>query len=175
MTDELFSLGVSKLIDSMFGYAFLLLKNEREGIFYKDIVMEAIECTWNNRGHIDDDINDLRAYWISAIRSRCIDLHRRHLTRNSHNDEYAYIIGDVEKDYVNDGFEYVANNQLLKRLHKKLTGRQKEIYKLRYEYGMSSKDIAAKLNIPYSSARARIHDINNRMKCEYKKIKNKML
>lgn len=171
MTDELFSLAVNKLINSMYEYASILFKRNGGSIFYKDIVMDALIKVWRHKEDIYESIISLKAYWMRAIKTKYIDNSISVSSRKKNNDKYCQFITYVELEENTIGNRY--DEQLykieLESIRSRLTPRQNELYKWRYKEELSNKDIAAKLNIPYNTAKTQIHDLN-KVLLQYRKI-----
>ena len=173
MKDELFDTYVKKYLNDMQNYASILFKRYDGSIFYKDIVMDALVKTWQHIDCIEDSPVKFRNYWMEVIKHKVIDQIRSVSWRTHREDLYSYC--NCENYSLQPEYENDYHIKYFDALKTKLMPKQQELYKWRYKDGMKTIDIAARLNIPHSTAKTRIHSMNNKLKYLHLINSNKLL
>lgn len=141
---EDFAFLYEKFSGSLYGFVFDMLKSES---LSKEIVQETFIKIWTGREKINPDLS-FKAYLFKISKNKIIDQFRRQIANPvfesylDHCENIRLQEGEVEQKLDFDMF--------MKRLQvakSKLTARQREIFELSKEFGLSSSEIATRLNI----------------------------
>jgi RNA polymerase sigma-70 factor (family 1) len=110
----------------------------------KDILQEVFVDLWNKR-HVKE-INNLEAYLTQAVKFKVLDQFRK-----SSRQEFVEVENFIEEIKASD---YADSNLINKEFFKSLKTwidalphKRKEIFRLKYQEGLSNKEIGLKLNI----------------------------
>ncbi|MDR2953466.1 MAG: RNA polymerase sigma-70 factor [Prevotella sp.] len=153
---ELYSLYKMKL----YYFAQKLIKSKE---YAEDICQDTFAIIWQNRYYINVNL-PFSSYLFTIARNRILNI-----LRDIHKEEYLheYIISQAI-DFTSTAQDTVSIrelNEILSQAIEKLTGRQKQIFKMSREDGMSHKEIAEFLNIS-------IHTVKEHLSLALKTIHN---
>ncbi|WP_347840584.1 RNA polymerase sigma-70 factor [uncultured Draconibacterium sp.] len=126
-------------------YAFVLkyVKQEEDA---EEIVQEVFVKIWESRGKIDSYMS-FDAFLFTIAYNSSISLLRKRLSENKSRD-YLKSLQKIEQvDSVIEEIQYKELHSKVQDLLNQLTPRQKEIYELSREAGLTHKEIATKLGI----------------------------
>lgn len=136
--DEIFRLFSEKI----YAFALQYFRSEEEA---KEIVQEVFYSLWKYRDRIEPSKNfDSYLYTITfnAIRKRFRYFYRERIKLENISGEY-----DLNDNSLQIEAEYSELREIINKTVRELPDRQKEIYHLSREKGLSNQEIAQKLNI----------------------------
>ncbi|MDX8339372.1 RNA polymerase sigma-70 factor [Draconibacterium sp. IB214405] len=137
--DKIYNIYCHKLHQFVLRY----LKQEEDA---EEIVQEVFIKIWESRKKIDVHAS-FEAYLFTISYNSTISLLRKRISE-SKSREYLKSVQEIQKaNSVIDDLQYNELNDKVQSLLQQLTPRQKEIYMLSREEGLSHKEIAARLNI----------------------------
>ncbi len=129
---------------NLYGFVFGLIKSESMA---KEIVHETFIKVWINRENLNPD-QSFKSYLFKISKNRVIDLYRQQLNNPVMEDYLDYCDSiQLSENNVSSDIDYDLFVQKLENAKNKLTARQREIFELSKEQGISSKEISQKLNI----------------------------
>lgn len=126
----------------------------------KDIVQEVFVDFWNKR-HIRE-INNVQAYLLQAVKFKVLDEFRK--------SRYEFVEIDNFIEHLREGSD--ADSQLiskeffstLKQWMETLPDKRREIFRLKYEEGLTNKEIAEKLNVSVKTVQNQILNSSSELK-----------
>ncbi len=127
----------------LYGFVLRYLKQSEDT---EEIVQEVFVKVWENRNKIAT-YSSLESFLFTIAYNATISLLRKRLTEKKYLDHVKSL---QQLDYVSDAFGEIQFKELNERIQvllNKLTPRQKEIYLLNREKGLSHEEIAKLLNI----------------------------
>lgn len=157
---EIYSLYKKKL----YYFALKMIKSKE---YADDICQDTFVLIWQNRHYIDVNLS-FSSYLFTIARNRILNI-----LRDIQKEEYLheYILSQAI-DYSSNTLDKVTVKELediISKAIEKLTGRQKQVFTMSREDGMSHKEIAESLNISIytvqehlSSALKSIHNTLNK-------------
>lgn len=101
-----------------------------------------------------DDIKDVKAYLLQAIRSRCLN-YKQHVAVRREYQKHILSSQSEGAEY-ETSFDRLASELLLKRIHElipQLSSQQQEIFAMSFFYKMSLVEIAGKMGLKKSTVR----------------------
>jgi len=130
---------------NLYGFVFGLVKSESVA---KNIVHETFIKIWMNRENIDPE-QSFKSYLFKISKNKIIDSYRQKLSDPVMENylDYCDSVQLSEENDISTQMDYDVFIQKLKYAKSKLTARQREIFELNKEQGISSKEISQKLNI----------------------------
>jgi RNA polymerase sigma-70 factor (ECF subfamily) len=124
-------------------FVFMYLKQEEDA---EEIVQEVFIKIWESRGKIDVYAS-FESFLFTIAYNATISLLRKRVSENK-SREYLKSLQPIDTaEQVIDEIQFKELNQKVQSLLEQLTPRQKEIYLLSREEGLTHKEIAQKLNI----------------------------
>jgi RNA polymerase sigma-70 factor (ECF subfamily) len=137
--DQVYELYSHKL----FSFVFRILKNEEEA---NDIVQEVFVKIWESREKLSD-FKLLNSYVFTIAYNNSIDLIRKRINSNKYLDHLKNSsVIQISPATISD-FEYVELNTRAEKLIANLPDRQKQVYLLHREEGLTYPEIAERLKI----------------------------
>ncbi|MGL4993589.1 MAG: RNA polymerase sigma factor [Bacteroidales bacterium] len=129
-------------------FVFGLLKSESKT---KDILQETFIKVWVNRSQIDPTLS-FKSYLFKIAHNQVIDDFRRKMSNPLFEDYLLYCespeLSDIPTEIELDYDEFIIR---LERAKVKLQPRQREIFELSKEHGLSAKEIALRINVTEQS------------------------
>jgi RNA polymerase sigma-70 factor (ECF subfamily) len=122
--------------------------------FAEDIYQDAFAAVWQTRRFIDPE-QPFSTYLYTIVRNRILNLMRNMDAETQLKD---HILSQAI-DYTENTNEKIAENELreiLNRALAKLTGKQREIFNMSRNEGLSHKEIADRLNISVNTVQVHI-------------------
>jgi len=142
-------------------FVLMYLKQEEDA---EEIVQEVFVKIWESRAKIDVYLS-FEAFLFTIAYNATISLLRKRVNENK-SREYLKSLQQIDSaEQVIDLIHYNELNQKVQSLLNQLTPRQKEIFILSREEGLSHKEIADKLNISEST-------VNNHLVTTLKYLKS---
>lgn len=137
---ELYSLWVTRLYRFVFQY----LKSEGAT---DDVVQETFMRIWTNRANLDPEKSFKSYIFTIAYHFLLKELKRQ--INNPSMDEYIEYQNELTSsaDEIPDALDYDKFTEALDKAKKQLSPRQREIFELNKEYGMSISDISCKISV----------------------------
>jgi RNA polymerase sigma-70 factor (family 1) len=121
----------------------------------EDIVVEAMEKTWNRRGDFAAFLN-LQRFLFHIVRNACIDHSRAEKRHQLAHTQLHYLSGgDVETDETLDN--EILQAELLQEIYaeiERLPDRCGQIFKMIFIQGLSTDQIAAQLSLNVQTVRS---------------------
>lgn len=130
-------------VDALYSFA---LAQTRSRTIAQDVVQDTFLSLWDSRRNIDEQGN-VQAYLFMIARHKMVDIFRRQVKQVDY-DGYMELHPQTSslttpEEYVNlEEFKYSVN-----RVKSLLSPREREIYELSREYGLTVKQISEKLGI----------------------------
>lgn len=140
--DKLYSLYKRKLYSFAFGY----LKSREEA---EDIMQEVFIKVWMNREAIDES-RSFNAYLFTISKNSILNYFRKKSNEHTYIDDIKKIT-NLTHNETSENMEYDDLRLKANRIIDKLKPRQKEIYILSKEKGLSNAEIAERLGISKKS------------------------
>ena len=146
---QLYELWVSRLYRFVFQY----LKSEEAT---DDVVQETFLRIWTNREHLNPD-QSFKSYLFTIAYHFLLKELRRQI-HNPSMEEYVEYRDKLASsaNEIPDGLDYDRFVKALEKAKQHLSPRQREIFELNKEYGMSVAEISGKLNKEYGMSVAEI-------------------
>jgi RNA polymerase sigma-70 factor (ECF subfamily) len=145
----------------LYQFAYSILKSKEES---ENIVQEVFLKIWEKRTSIEKD-SSIKSYLFSIAYHSTITLIRKKIKDNQFVDYLKYSQEIVEVPEIE--YEYKELTEQLHDIVSHLPKRQKEVYILHSEEGLTYKDIAVKLQIS-------VNTIENHMSMALKHIRAKL-
>ncbi len=137
----------NKYCHKLHEFVFRYLKQEEDA---EGIVQEVFIKIWEARGKIDVYAS-FESFLFTIAYNTTISLLRKRVCETK-SREYLKSLQQIDStDTINDEIQFNELNQKVQSLLQQLTPRQKEIYLLSREEGMTHNEIAQKLNISEST------------------------
>ena len=124
-------------------FAYGILKS---GMDAEEIVQDVFYKVWEKRDTIREDTS-FSSFIFSVTYNASISLLRKRIRETKFYNYLKFIQHFEVQDNVNTDIEYAELNEKARRLINKLPGRQKEVYLLSREDGLTYREIAEKLQI----------------------------
>ena len=137
--DQLYELYSHKL----FSFVFKILKNEAE---VDDIVQEVFVKIWESRNKLED-YKLLNSYIFTIAYNNSIDLIRKRISNNKYLGHLKYSASINFTPTIVSQIEYNELNNQVEKLIANLPDRQKQVYLLHRDEGVTYTEIAEKLGI----------------------------
>jgi RNA polymerase sigma-70 factor, ECF subfamily len=125
----------------LFNFAYTILKSREEA---ENIVQDVYLKLWENRLYIEKN-SSVRSYLFSVAYNSTISVLRKKIKDNVYLEYLKSLQEPFEEPDLT--FEYNELNDRLREIIDNLPERQKEVYLLHKEEGLTYKDIAQKLSI----------------------------
>ncbi len=125
------------------GFIFRYVKHEADT---EEIVQEVFVKIWINRHKLDLNAS-FEAYLFTITYNSVISLMRKKVNENKYVAHVKSMQQVYDSDKIINDIQYKELNNKVERLLNQLTPRQKQIFLLSREEGLSHKEIAEKLNI----------------------------
>jgi len=127
----------------LFSFVFKILKNEAE---VDDIVQEVFVKIWESRNKLED-YKLLNSYIFTIAYNNSIDLIRKRISNNKYLEHLKYSASINFTPTIVSQIEYNELNSQVEKLIANLPDRQKQVYLLHREEGLTYPEIAEKLGI----------------------------
>jgi len=137
--DQIYELYSHKL----FSFVFKILKNEAE---VDDIVQEVFVKIWESRDKVED-YKLLNSYIFTIAYNNSIDLIRKRISSNKYLEHLKYSASINFTPTIISQIEYNELSNQVEKLITNLPDRQKQVYLLHREKGLTYPEIAEKLGI----------------------------
>jgi len=137
--DQIYAMYSHKL----FSFVFKILKNESE---VDDIVQEVFVKIWESRHKLEDD-KLLNSYIFTIAYNNSIDLIRKRISKNKYLEHLKYFASINFTPTIISQIEYNELKNQVEKLIANLPDRQKQVYFLHREEGLTYPEIAEKLGI----------------------------
>ena len=137
--DQVYELYSHKL----FSFVFKILKNEAE---VDDIVQEVFVKIWESRNKLED-YKLLNSYIFTIAYNNSIDLIRKRISNNKYLEHLKYSASINFTPTIISQIEYNELNNQVQKLIANLPDRQKQVYLLHREEGLTYPEIAEQLGI----------------------------
>lgn len=129
---------------NLYGYVFGLVKSESMA---REIVNDTFIKVWINRENIQPDLS-FKSYLFKISKNSIIDSYRKQLNNPIMENYMDYCDSlQLSEDNITSQMDYDQFVSKLELAKNKLTARQREIFELSKEQGISSKEISQRLNI----------------------------
>ena len=112
----------------------------------EEIVQEVFIKIWESRRKIDTH-SSFESFVFTIAYNTTISLLRKRVSENKYIDNLSSIQQITSSDYIVDDIQFNELNDKVFSLLKKLPPRQREVFQLSREQGLSHDEIAKKLNI----------------------------
>jgi len=132
-----------KYSERIFNFAYGILKSRIDA---EEIVQDVFYKVWEKRDTIREDIS-FSSFIFTVTYNASISFLRKRFRETKFYDYLKSIQHFEVQDNVSTDIEYAELNEKASRLINKLPGRQKEVYLLSREEGLTYKEIAEKLQI----------------------------
>lgn len=133
----------------LYGFVLRYIKNETDA---EDIVQEVFIKVWESRNKIDV-YSSFEAFLFTIAYNSTISLFRKRVCEKKYL-EYLKLLQHLENaPELTDEIQFKDLNKKVQILLNKLTARQKEIFLLSREEGLSHDEIAKKLNISINTVK----------------------
>ena len=136
----------------LYGFAFSVLKNHEDA---KEIVQETFIKLWNKREQIDPG-QSFKTYLFSISYNTSIDLLRKRLKEDSFKDHLKVHL-KIHEQSADSLITYNELNGVVKKAIDDLPTKQKEVFLMSREEGLSYKEISEKLNISLKTIESHIY------------------
>ncbi|MGV8095079.1 MAG: RNA polymerase sigma factor [Mangrovibacterium sp.] len=127
----------------LFSFVLKILKNETDA---EEIVQEVFVRLWESRFHIDDS-KLLNSFIFTIAYNHSIDLIRKRINNKKYLEHLKYSSAVHAVPSQVDEFEFEELNDQVKKLIADLPERQRQIYLLHREEGLTYSEIANRLGI----------------------------
>lgn len=127
----------------LYSFVFKIIKNESDA---DDIVQEVFVKIWESRGKLDD-YKSLNSYILTIAYNNSIDLIRKRINSNKYLEHLkkSSVIQSTASSI--DELEFNELNNQVEKLIAQLPERQKQVYHLHREEGLTYPEIAEQLSI----------------------------
>lgn len=131
--------------ENLYGFVYRLTKSHT---LSKEIVQETFIKIWVNRENLDSRMS-FKSFLFKISKNKIIDEFRRQISSPVYEDymEYSDNFDFSAEENVENKLDLDDFIRQLEKAKEKLTPRQREIFELSKEQGLSSSDIAEKLEI----------------------------
>lgn len=127
----------------LFGFVLKIIKQESDA---EEIVQEVFVKIWDSRHQIDE-YNSFDSFLFTVAYNNTISLLRKRINEKKYLDHLQNIQHEITSDNVVDELHFKELNEQYRHVVNQLTPRQKEIYLLSREEGLTYKEIAEKTGI----------------------------
>ena len=139
----------------LFGFVLRYIKNETDA---EDIVQEVFIKVWETRNKIDV-YSSFEAFLFTIAYNSTISLFRKRVCEKKYLDYLRLLLHLEKAPDLTDEIQFNDLNRKVRILLNELTERQKEIFLLSREEGLSHEEIAKKLNITINTVKK--HMVNS--------------
>ena len=139
----------------LFGFVLKYLKQKSDA---EEIVQEVFIKIWENRASIDI-YSSFESFLFTIAYNKTISLFRQRTTENKYLEHLKSIQQVDEEPVIIDEIYYTELKDKIQSLLDELSPRQKEIFQLSREQGLTHQEIAAKLNISVNTVKK--HMVNS--------------
>ena len=137
----------NKYCHKLHEFVFMYLKQEEDA---EEIVQEVFVKIWESRGKIDVYLS-FESFLFTIAYNATMSLLRKRVSETK-SKEYLKSLQKIDtNNQIIDEIQYKELDQKVKSLLERLTPRQKEIYHLSREEGLTHEEIAQRLNISEST------------------------
>ncbi|MCY1721812.1 RNA polymerase sigma-70 factor [Prolixibacteraceae bacterium Z1-6] len=140
-----------KYCNRLYGFVLKLIKQESDA---EEIVQEVFVKIWASRQKIDENAS-FESFLFTIAYNNTISLLRKRVNEKKYLDYLQNLQIEIKSDTIIDDLHFKDLDNQYRELINQLTPRQKEIYLLSRENGLTYKEIAEKLDI--SSNTVEIH------------------
>lgn len=133
----------------LYGFAIRYVKQKEDA---EGIVQEVFIKIWETRNKIDI-YSSFDSFIFTIAYNTTISLLRKRISEHKYLEQLNSVQQIIEKDQIIDEIYFKEINNQLKVLIDQLTPRQKEIFHLSREEGMTHEEIAKKLNISVNTVK----------------------
>jgi RNA polymerase sigma-70 factor (ECF subfamily) len=152
----------------LYAFVYNLIHSESTA---KDIVQETFIKVWENRATIDSN-QSFKAFIFTIARNHLLNELRNHINRmepinNPEILEHKGYIGTTYND-TEEPFSLIELIKSLEQAKQKLTPRQRELFELNKEIGLSITEIAEKTGLAEQSVRNQLSQAIQRLRKEMK-------
>ena len=144
----------------LFGFVMKLIKEKNDA---EEIVQEVFTRLWASRQQIDEYAS-FDSYLFTITYNTSMSLLRKRLSEKKYMEHLGNIQDEVSEANAIEEIQYSELNQKYKDILNQLTPRQKEIFLLSREEGLTHKEIAAKLGISKNTVEIHISNALNFIK-----------
>jgi RNA polymerase sigma-70 factor (ECF subfamily) len=145
-----------RLSSLLFSVAARVLGDRREA---EDVLQEIMLVIWNKSGDYDPELGSVSSWAVTLIRNRALDRLRARTRRLRLIEEVALMAEEPEADAtapVNEWIHGHERAQLLRSAMQELPSEQRVAIELAFFTGLTQSDIAARLQQPLGTVKARI-------------------
>lgn len=133
----------------LYGFVIRYVKQKEDA---EGIVQEVFIKIWETRNKIDI-YSSFDSFIFTVAYNTTISLLRKRINEHKYLERLSSVQQIIEKDQIIDEIHFKEINNQLKVLIDQLTPRQKEIFHLSREEGMTHEEIAKKLNISVNTVK----------------------
>ncbi len=127
----------------LYGFVIKLIKQEEEA---EEIIQEVFMKVWESRTNIDT-LASFKSYLFTITYNTTIDRLRKCLLEKKYIDYLKTLQNNHSSSHILEDIHYAQLNETVQSYINQLTPRQKEIYLLSREEGLTYAEIAKKLNL----------------------------
>lgn len=149
--------------DRLYGFAYNLTHSSEMS---EEIVQEVFLKIWQMREHLSPEYS-FRSFLFTIARNKFLNALRNRLTLLSY-DEYAAQFDSAGENTTESDFNFNELNEQILQAKNKLSNRQKMIFEMSREEGLSNQEIALKLDISEQSVR-------NQLSCALKILREELI
>lgn len=151
--------------DRLYGFAYNLTHSSEMA---EEIVQEVFLKVWQMREHLSPEYS-FRSFIFTIAKNRFLNELRNRVNTLSYDEYTAQFgtLGDVENTTENE-FNFHELSQKIIGVKKKLSNRQREIFEMSKEEGLSNQEIAMRLGISEQSVR-------NQLSCTLKVLREELV
>jgi RNA polymerase sigma-70 factor, ECF subfamily len=137
--DQIYRIYKKKIF--LFALSIIKIREDAEGILH-DVFLKV----WENRKTIDEHLS-FESYLFTITYNSTISLMRKKVSEIQYMDYLKSIQNASQQEELNSEVDYILLKEKSDEIIDKLPARQKQVYKLSREDGLSYKEIAKSLNI----------------------------
>lgn len=136
--------------DRLYGFAYNLTRSPEMA---EEIVQEVFLKVWQMREHISPEYS-FRSFLFTIAKNRFLNSLRTKITCLSYDEYMAQLDSSSSGgNSVENDFDFSELNEQIINAKQKLSKRQREIFEMNKEEGLSAQEIALRLNISEQSVR----------------------
>lgn len=133
----------------LYGFVFNFVKNESDT---EEILQEVFIAVWESRENIDVN-GSFNSYIFRITYNKTLNVLRSKITEKKFIHKLEYRQQIIDTDEILNNIQFKELNDKVNELVNQLSTRQREIFKLSREEGLSLGEIAQKLNISDNTAK----------------------
>jgi len=151
-------------------YAFIYKLVRSESVS-KDIVQETFTKVWENRKNIDTDLS-FKSYIFTIARNHLLNEFRNHIYRIELTGNTETFENNRQAEYNDTEEQYSLTElkELLQQAKLKLTPRQRELFELNREKGLSINEVVEQTGISEQSVRNQLSQAIQRLRKEMRHV-----